>query len=250
MIVEQPVLELPALDPSSLAHDLRSLWPLGLLFSIVVAGRVATALWRGSRLRRSGIRQIDRMSHAAFQRRLGLLFLDLGYQVERVGGAAGEYGADLVVSKAGRRTAVNAKRRDRSIGVRAVQEALGARGYYDADDAIVVTNRSFTGPARELARRNGVRLYDRAALAHALRRAERPALEAARVRTASGLVAAVAGGAPQPVPAGGSRPGMVGDDAFCARCGEPVSAEVRDYCHSRRRFHGLVYCLGHQNAIG
>jgi predicted amidophosphoribosyltransferase len=35
--------------------------------------------------------------------------------------------------------------------------------------------------------------------------------------------------------------------AFCARCGEPVSVKVRDYCLAHpERFAGLVYCFKDQ----
>lgn len=38
--------------------------------------------------------------------------------------------------------------------------------------------------------------------------------------------------------------------AFCARCGEPVSAKVRDYCLAHpKRFAGLVYCYRDQRAV-
>jgi len=38
--------------------------------------------------------------------------------------------------------------------------------------------------------------------------------------------------------------------AFCARCGEPVSVKVRDYCLAHpQRFGGLIYCFKHQRAV-
>jgi hypothetical protein len=39
-------------------------------------------------------------------------------------------------------------------------------------------------------------------------------------------------------------------EGFCARCGEPVTAKVRDYCLANPdRFKGLVYCYTDQRAF-
>jgi len=74
----------------------------------------------------------------------------------------------LVVRKDGSRIAVQAKRSSKNVGVKAVQEAVASKGYYDADSAMVVTNRYYTVQAKELARKNGVSLWDRDKLVRVL----------------------------------------------------------------------------------
>lgn len=59
---------------------------------------------------------------------------------------------------------VQAKRYDRPIGVHAVQQALAAKAYYKADEAIVATNNYFTPSAKKLAEVNAVILMDRETL--------------------------------------------------------------------------------------
>lgn len=59
---------------------------------------------------------------------------------------------------------VQAKRYSKSVGIKAVQEALGAVKHYNASKAIVITNSKFTQDARELADSNDVELWDRATL--------------------------------------------------------------------------------------
>ena len=175
------------------------------------------------RLARSGIRRIDRMDGPTFEAYLEILFRRLGYHVQRTR-ASGDFGADLIVERDGVRTAVQAKRYAKAVGLTAVQEAAAARGKYGCDAALVVTNSTFTRPARELAEANGVELWDREELIRrALSRGARPAPVPERH---------------QP-PAGAS-------SHLCAACGQPVSARDRQHSlNHARRYAGRVYCYRH-----
>lgn len=53
------------------------------------------------------------------------------------------------------------KRYKGKVGISAVQEVLGAKGYYKADKAMVITNSYFTPNAIKLANANDVELWDR-----------------------------------------------------------------------------------------
>jgi restriction system protein len=112
------------------------------------------------RLIRSGIGEVDRMGGSEFEAFLAALFAKEGYAVRRVG-RSGDFGGDLILKKDGWSIVVQAKRYRGFVGVRAVQEAVGARGYYRCDRAWVVTNSRFTPPAVELAQANCVELFDR-----------------------------------------------------------------------------------------
>jgi len=203
-------------------HLLGLLWPLWVLLVAVLAARAAHFVWRERRLRRAGIREIDLMDGRTFEHRLALLFRQLGYRVEETGGRGGDFGCDLVIMRGDERAVVHAKCWHRAVGVKAVQEATAARPYYKANGAYVVTNRAFTAQARKLAAANGVELWGREELVLKLLR--------------------VAGGAEEA--------GEATSRSFCARCGEPVSERVRDYCLARsKRFAGLVYCYEHQRAV-
>ena len=181
--------------------------------------------------------EIDRMDGATFELRLAALFRGRGHQTEVVG-RRGDYGADLVLVKDGRKTVVQAKCwRNRKVGVKAVQEAVGARGHYGADDAIVVTNSYFTPNARNLARSNNITLWDRDALIQALLAAG--SAPSAEVSTNSDTAIRTA-----------TQQGATSEEAFCARCGTPVSAKVRDSCQTHaQRFAGLIYCYQHQRSV-
>jgi restriction system protein len=242
-----------------LTHALVVMWPLWALLGLIAAGKLLTEMWRHRRLSRAGIFEIDAMSGAMFEQRLAVLFGDLGYRAEVVGKAGGDYGGDLVISKDGKKTLVQAKCWKKNVGVKAVQEAVGARGYYDTDSAMVVTNARFTKQAQELARKNKVELWGRDELVAALLRAQKrgvrpsqalepiPAIEqeaSAVVSTASDV------GAHPVVEHTATAPPTATAKAFCARCGVSVSDKVRDYCLAHpERFKGLIYCFKDQRGF-
>lgn len=111
------------------------------------------------------LEDIDRMDGHEFERYLACLFKKMGYKVKNVGSKGGDYGGDLLVTKKGKTTVVQAKRWAKNVGVSAIQEAHAARAYYSADNAAVVTNAYFTEQARVLAEKCEVTLRDRKMLA-------------------------------------------------------------------------------------
>jgi restriction system protein len=162
------------------------------------------------------------MDGPRFERRLALLFRQLGYRVEATGSVRGDFGCDLLITRGDERAVVQAKRSQNTVGVKAVQEASAARPYYKANRAYVVTNAGFSAQARKLAAASGVELWGREELVRALLRFGRGEEEA----------------------------GEPDDGTFCARCGKPVSERVRAYCLARsKRFAGLVYCYEHQRSV-
>lgn len=115
---------------------------------------------RTEQLRKSGIAEIDKMDGIQFEYYLKELFLSRGFSVE-VTKAAGDYGGDLLLKQTGKKIVVQAKRHNKDVGIKAVQEVIGAKAYYSADEAWVVTNSYFTKAAIELAQKSGVRLVNR-----------------------------------------------------------------------------------------
>ena len=109
----------------------------------------------------SGIFQVDKMSGEEFERYLKCHFEKLGYKVELTP-QSHDYGADLIMRKDGQRIVIQAKRYKESVGIKAVQEIIGALQYYKADKGYVVTNsKSFTKSAIELANSTRIVLWSR-----------------------------------------------------------------------------------------
>lgn len=110
--------------------------------------------------RRILIRHVDRMDGAEFETITAKYLKKLGFDVEFTS-ASHDYGADLILRKRNRCVAVQCKRYQGSIGVKAVQEVIGSMAYYQADFGLVITNSSYTKNAWNLAEANGVALWDR-----------------------------------------------------------------------------------------
>lgn len=106
------------------------------------------------------MKDIDQMSGTDFEHYLCLLFENLSYEVELTP-ASGDYGADLLLKKDGNYIAVQAKRYSKTVGVSSVQQVFSAKTYYNANEAWVVTNNTFTKNACALAKKSGVKLIDR-----------------------------------------------------------------------------------------
>ena len=205
----------------SVVTNLWFVWVGLVVFLLLTA---AIRVLKERRLARSGIREVDRMTGRQFEEYLKALLRSLGYRV-KLTRPSGDYGADLVVEKDGIKTVVQAKRHRKKVGIRAIQEAVAAVGYYKADNAMVITNSFFTKSARQLAEKNGVQLWDRNTLVKMSLQVQK-----AREKLAD-------------IP-------EIRNDHTCAVCGKPVSEKVQRYCIQRPEvFGGRVYCYEHQKEV-
>lgn len=89
---------------------------------------------------------IDKMSGIEFETMLKHVFRKMGYKVEETP-KSNDYGADLILTRHGKKTAV--------------QQALSAQIFYDANESAVVTNSYFTNQAKKMALTGKVKLIDR-----------------------------------------------------------------------------------------
>lgn len=152
----------------ALARHLSPGAPAGILGGVSIALVALSALGvlglpaalRRNRRRRAGIAEVDAMSGEEFEHRLASLYEDLGEEVRHTG-RRGDFGADLVTERAGVRTVVQAKRYEGAVGIEAVQQVIGARRYYEAERARVVTNSVLTPAALALAQADDVEVVQR-----------------------------------------------------------------------------------------
>lgn len=151
---------------SSILHGILVIWPVFAFIGIVV---IARSLFRIHETKRmgSGANEIDTMDGKTFAEFLEDLFGKLGYQIQRAS-YMGDYGVDLVASKNGVTTVIQAKRHKNKAGIKDVQEVITAKDYYNCQEAVLVVNSSYTKQATELAHTNKVKLWDRNSLVIAL----------------------------------------------------------------------------------
>jgi restriction system protein len=113
-----------------------------------------------NRLKAAQIDEIDSMDGVQFEQYLRVLFQSIGYSVQMTA-STGDFGADLLLKKDGQKIVVQAKRYSKSVGIKAVQEVISSVKMYQATEAWVITNSSFTKAAIDLANANEVRLIER-----------------------------------------------------------------------------------------
>jgi HJR/Mrr/RecB family endonuclease/uncharacterized protein (DUF697 family) len=106
------------------------------------------------------VERISAMTGEEFEEFLSLCFEKMGYSVQKTP-KTNDFGADLILEKSGVKTIVQAKRYKGKVGSKAVQEVAGAVKYYGANNAMVVTNSTFTQSAYQLASPNQVELWDK-----------------------------------------------------------------------------------------
>lgn len=132
----------------------------GCVLGLIIGVFIVLRLQREEKLKKSGIRDIDKMNGIQFEYYLKTLFSSGGYKVE-VTQASGDYGADLVLRKNDKKIVVQAKRYTKNVGISAIQQVVGSIKLYRADEAWAITNSDFTEAAVKLAQSNGVRLINR-----------------------------------------------------------------------------------------
>lgn len=102
----------------------------------------------------------DFLTGEEFERFLGEIYTKLGYYVIYTP-TTRDYGADLIIMKNNVKTVIQAKRYSSTVGIKAIQEVIGAISYYNAEFGVVITNNYFTPAALNLAQVSNVELIDR-----------------------------------------------------------------------------------------
>ena len=112
---------------------------------------------------RTAIVDIDLMSGIEFEEFLCNYFNEHGYECKTTK-ASGDQGVDLIATRNGTTLAIQAKCYEGTVGNHAIMEVVAGTKYYNADQSMVITNSTFTKSAIELAKANGVILWDRQVL--------------------------------------------------------------------------------------
>lgn len=106
----------------------------------------------------------DNMEGHEFEYFCADLLRKAGYINIEVTQGSGDQGIDIIAFKDGIKYGIQCKCYSSNIGNKAVQEAYSGARYYDCHVPVVMTNRFFTNPAKELAEKIKVLLWDRVML--------------------------------------------------------------------------------------
>lgn len=120
----------------------------------------------------STIDDIDIMEGYEFENYLKTLFFYAGFGAELTQKSK-DYGADIILTDENHeKIVVQAKRYNKTVGVKSVQEVIGAKSHYKANEGMVVTNSTFSFEAETLAKENNIRLVDRKELIEMAKRVQ------------------------------------------------------------------------------
>lgn len=106
----------------------------------------------------------DRMTGLEFEEFCAEILEKNGYEDVIVTKGSGDQGVDIVAYRDGVKYGFQCKCYSSDIGNKAVQEIYAGKAYYQCHVGIVLTNRQFTPAAIDLAKKNGIVLWDRSKL--------------------------------------------------------------------------------------
>lgn len=108
--------------------------------------------------------KIDSLEGHSFEYYIANLLRAFGLTNVTVTQGSGDYGVDIIAYAGEEKIAIQCKHYAKPVGIKAVQEVYAGKAHYNAAEAVVVTNSTFTDAAFTLAQETGVRLWDRDSL--------------------------------------------------------------------------------------
>ena len=136
------------------------IWIIGILAVLVLAAAAGVVLCRRFR-KRYADDELDEMEGLDFEYYCAELLQNRGFIEVEVTKSSGDYGIDILAEKEGVTYAIQCKRYNAPVGVKAVQEAYAGRDFYDRMVGCVLTNQYFTQPAVDAAQKLKILLWDR-----------------------------------------------------------------------------------------
>jgi len=143
-------------------------FPVLMLIALLLLGLVVYIAWK-RRQRLRGVYEaytlsnVDTMTGIEFETYLADLLRRQGFTnillTEQY-----DLGVDIIARKDGVTWGIQAKRYNQLVKAEAVRQVYAALVRYKCDKAMVITNSTFSRPARELAKDNAIELIDRAVL--------------------------------------------------------------------------------------
>lgn len=127
---------------------------------LILAVAAGVVLCRRFRKRYAG-RELDEMEGLDFEYFCAELLRNRGFIEVEVTKGSGDYGIDILAEKEGVTYAIQCKRYNAPVGVKAIQEAYAGRDFYDRMVGCVLTNQYFTQPAVDAAHKLKILLWDR-----------------------------------------------------------------------------------------
>lgn len=156
--------------------------------SIVDSEKRKVQKWRAEQRRKLqekidfSFKEIDSMKGTQFENFVKQLLLKNGYENPQITKTSGDEGVDIITFKNNKKIAIQCKRYEAKVSNSAVQQVYSGKDFYDCDEAIVITNSTYTESAITLAKKHKVKLIDRVGLFEMMERAKDYSGETVKVK--------------------------------------------------------------------
>lgn len=130
----------------------------GVIIAIIIVGIVMLALiilkqfWEQSRH--------EALDGELYERYCARFLEENGYEDVEITKRSRDYGIDILAVKDGVTFGIQCKSYDAPVGISAVQQAYAGKDYYDRMVGVVMTNSTYTEPAKEMAHKLKIILWE------------------------------------------------------------------------------------------
>ena len=131
-----------------------------VIIAVVTLIAILMLLLIAVRIRNKKTIDIDDYEGHEFEEFCAQLLEDNGFEEVSVTSGSRDFGADILAQKDMVTYAIQCKVYSGPVGVKAVQEIVAGRDYYDRMVGVVMTNQEFTAPAKEAAKKLKIILWD------------------------------------------------------------------------------------------
>lgn len=100
------------------------------------------------------------MTGYEYEEKCAKLLKAKGFTDVKVTPGSGDQGIDVLAKKNGKKYGIQCKYYEGTVGNKAVQEAFAGASFYDCTVAMVITNSTLTEPAKKLAKKLGVEVWE------------------------------------------------------------------------------------------
>jgi len=140
-----------------------SIGKIGELLENVDSKKLCALLTQDKILRNNQFltRNFDEMEGHQFEQFCASILRKNGFESVDVTRGSGDQGVDIIAERDGIKYAIQCKRYSQAVGNKAVQEVFAGKTFYHCHVGAIITNNYFTKPAIELAKENGIVLWDR-----------------------------------------------------------------------------------------
>lgn len=131
-----------------------------IIVGILVLVLLAAWIWYFRRGNRDDDQIFDDMEGKEFEEYCAELLEAKGFENVEITPDSHDFGVDIIADKDGISYAIQCKCYSDPVGIRAIQEVYAGKDYYGSMIGVVMSNQSFTKPAKDYAGRLNIILWD------------------------------------------------------------------------------------------